>query len=149
MRVLVMAAALVMALPLSAQAQSVQQLFENFGLIGVWASACNQPPSLEAGNSHSIYALSSSADVMLTYDYGPKHRSSVYTIVSARQTGRDRLSYVEERLNDKSRATVTVLKVKGALSVVSSVGQNGKVFVENGKILANGQPTPQQRRCGS
>jgi hypothetical protein len=35
MRVLVMATALVLALPLSARAQSVQQLFENFGLIGV------------------------------------------------------------------------------------------------------------------
>jgi hypothetical protein len=80
--------------------------------------------------------------------YGPKHRSSVYTIVSARQTGRDRLSYVEERLNDKSRVTVTVLKAEGAISVLSSVGQNGKVFVEKGKILANGQPSPQQKGCG-
>jgi hypothetical protein len=34
-----------------------------------------------------------------------------------------------------------VLKAKDAISVVSSVGQNGK-------ILANGQPTPQQRRYG-
>jgi hypothetical protein len=85
---------------------------------------------------------------MLTYDYGPKHRSSVYTIVSARQTGRDRLSYVEERLNDESRVTATVLKAKGAISVLSSVGQNGKVFVEKGKILANGQPSPQQKGCG-
>jgi hypothetical protein len=83
MRLLVIVAALVLALPLSARAQSVQQLFENFGLIGVWASVCNQPPSLENGNSHSIYALSSSADVMLTYDYGPKHHAAVYTIVSA------------------------------------------------------------------
>jgi hypothetical protein len=89
-------------------------------LIGVWVSACNQPPNLESGNSHSIYALSSTADVMLTYDYGPKHNAAVYTIVSAQQTGRDRLSYVEERLHDKAR--VTVLKAKDAISVVSSVG---------------------------
>ncbi len=148
MRLLVVVAALVLALPLSARAQSVQQTFENFGLIGVWASACNQPPSLEAGNSHSIYALSSTADVMLTYDYGPKHQAADYTIVSAQQTGRDRLAYVEERLHDKARVTVIVLKAKDAISVESSVGQNGKVFVENGKIGANGQPTARQRRCG-
>jgi hypothetical protein len=41
-----------------------------------------------------------------------------------------------------------VLKSKETISVMSSVGQNGKVFVENGKIVANGQPSPQQRRCG-
>jgi hypothetical protein len=62
--------ALLMALPVAAQAQSIEQVFQSFGLIGVWASACNQPPSLEAGNSQSIYALSSTEDVMLTYDYG-------------------------------------------------------------------------------
>ena len=123
-------------------------MFQNFGLIGVWASACNQPPSLEDGNSHAIYALSSSADVMLTYDYGPKHPAAVYTIVSASPAGRDRIAYVEERLQDKARATVTVLKAKDTISIMSSVGQNGKVFVENGRIVANGRPTPQQRRCG-
>jgi hypothetical protein len=40
-------------------------------------------------NPQAIYARSSPDDVMLTYDYGAKHRAAVYTIVSAQQAGRD------------------------------------------------------------
>jgi hypothetical protein len=40
------AAAVLLGLPLSAQAQSVEQVFQNFGLIGVWASACDLPSQL-------------------------------------------------------------------------------------------------------
>ncbi len=147
MRAWGIAEALLLALPISAQAQSVQDVCRNFGLIGVWASACNQPPDIESGNPQAIYARSSSDDVMLTYDYGAKHRPAVYTIVSAQQAGRDQVSYVEERLRDKARLTVTVLKAHDQISVISAVGPDGRAFVENGRIIATGQPTPQQGRC--
>lgn len=142
------AAAVLLGLPLSAQAQSVEQVFQNFGLIGVWASACDLPAQLESGNSRAIYALSSSDGVMLTYDYGTTYAPAVYTIVSAQQVGRDRLSYVEERVKNKARVNVTLHKANDRITVISSVAQEGgKVFVENGKIISNGQPAPSQTRC--
>jgi hypothetical protein len=142
------AAAVLLGLPLSAQAQSVEQVFQNFGLIGVWASACDLPSQLESGNSRAIYALSSSDGVMLTYDYGTKYAPAVYTIVSAQQVGRDRLTYVEERVKNKARVNVTLHKANDRITVISSVAQEGgKVFVENGKIISNGQPAPSQTRC--
>jgi hypothetical protein len=147
MRAWGIAVALLLALPISAQAQSVQDVFRSFGLIGVWASACNQPPDIESGNPQAIYARSSSDAVMLTYDYGARHRAAVYTIVSAQPAARDQVSYVEERLHDKARLTVTVLKARDQISVVSAVGPDGRAFVENGRIVATGQPTPQQVRC--
>ena len=141
------AAALLLGLPLSAQAQSVEQVFQNFGLIGVWASACDQPANVDSGNSRSIYAVSSSDGVMLTYDYGTKYRPAIYTIVSAQQVGRDRVSYVEERVHNKARVSVTVHKANNRITVISSVAQDGKAYVENGKIVSNGQPVPSQTRC--
>ena len=147
MRIWGLAGALLLALPMSAQARSVEQVFKNFGLIGVWAGACNAPADVDSGNAHAIYAVSSTADVMLTYDYGVKHSPAVYTIVSAKPMGRDRVSYVEERVQDKARVTVTVMKARDKLSVVSSVGADGKAFVQNGKVVATGMPSPQQVRC--
>jgi len=41
----------------------------------------------------------------------------------------------------------TLLKAREKISVISSVGPDGKAFVQNGKIVATGQPTPQQVRC--
>jgi hypothetical protein len=140
------AAALLLGLPLSAQAQSVEQVFQNFGLIGVWGIACNQP--LESGNGRAIYARSKSDGVMVTYDYGTKHPAAVYTIVSAQQEGRDRIAYVEERLQNKARVRIILHKANDKITVISSVAQDdGKVYVENGTIAANGRPSPSQTRC--
>ena len=142
------AAALLLGLPFSAQAQSVEQVFQNFGLIGVWANACNQPAQLESGNSRAIYARSSSDGVMLTYDNGVKHAPSVYTIVSAQQMGHDRVSYVEERVQNKARVKIILHKANDRITVISSVAQDGgKVYVENGKDVSNGRPAPSQTRC--
>ena len=84
---------------------------------------------------------------MLTYDYGTKYAPAVYTIVSAQQVGRDRVSYVEERVRNKARVNVTVHKANDRITVISSIAQDGKVFVENGKIVSNGQPAIPQSRC--
>ena len=67
--------------------------------------------------------------------------------MSAQQVGRDRVSYVEERVHNKARVSVTVHKANNRITVISSVAQDGKVFVENGKIVSNGQPAIPQSRC--
>lgn len=142
------AAALLLGLPFSAQAQSVEQVFQNFGLIGVWAGACNQPAELDKGNSRAIYAHSKSDGIMLTYDYGTKYAPAVYTIVSAQQLGHDRVSYIEERLDTKARVKIILHKANDRITVLSSVAQDGgKVYVQNGKIVSSGQPAPSQTRC--
>jgi hypothetical protein len=147
MRLLAIVAVFVMAVSISAHAQTVEETFQKFGLLGIWASACNQPPDLDSGNPHTIYAVSSSGEIILTYDFGTKRHSAVYTIVSAVQTGSDRVSYTEERFPDKARLNVTVIKAKDKISVLSSVAQNGKAFIENGKIVGSGQPSQTQTRC--
>ena len=85
---------------------------------------------------------------MLTYDLGANHAPAVYTVVSAQQEGRDRVAYVEERLQNKARVKIILHKANDKITVVSSVAQDsGKVYVENGKIVASGRPAPSQTRC--
>jgi hypothetical protein len=142
-------ALLLTVLPMTAQAQSVRQVFQDFGLIGVWARSCDQPASADNGNTHAIYALAAGRGdgVMLTYDNGPNYAASVYTILRAERSGRDHLTYLEERLQDKKRVTVTVHKNKDAISLVSSVLADGTVLVRDGRRITNGEPSPPQVRC--
>jgi phage baseplate assembly protein gpV len=147
MRKFVILAVLLAALPASAQVESIQQIFEKFGLIGVWSPACGDAMAAPGETSEAIYALSHSDGVILTYDNGAGHRPSSYRILSARLETKDRMAYEEERLSDQARATVTLVKVKGAISVLSSVKADGTVLVQGGRVLANGQPTPRRARC--
>lgn len=161
MRNMIIVAALLSALPLSAQARmhkrvrapmpkqppTVQQTFLKFGLIGIWARACDQPANMAAGNSRAIYALSGHDGVMVTYENGPKHLPTVYTVLSAEKTGPHRLTYVEQRFNTQERATVTVRKIGGRIGVQTSVREDGKVLVQDGRFTANGRTEPQQSRC--
>ena len=56
----------------------------------------------------------------------------------------DRVTYIEERVRNKARVSITLHKVRDRITVVSSVAHDGKVFVENGKIVSTGQPAPQR-----
>jgi hypothetical protein len=150
---LVILAALFSTFPMPAHAQSpqpsVRQIFQNFGLIGVWAPACGQPASLPGGNSHAIYAIAPPDGVMLTYDNGPKYKPSVYAILTAQPPAGGRLTYVEERLSDKMRVTVTLLKFGNEILVWTSVLQDGRILIDEGKSTTSGASNPRQMRCGS
>jgi len=150
---LVILAALLATFPMPAHAQSppssIQQIFQDFGLIGVWAPVCGQPASLEGGNSHAIYAIAPPNGVILTYDNGPKYKPSVYAIVSAQPVAGGRLTYVEERLSDKMHVTVTLLKFGNEILVWTSVLQDGRILIDEGKSTTSGASNPRQMRCGT
>ena len=151
MRTKLMVAVLLATLPfsahVSAQAQSIRQVFQEFDLIGVWASACARPANFDEGTAQMIFALARPDTVMLTYDNGPKYNASAYSIVSATRAGRDRLTYTAVRLQDQKQATVTVQKVGDEMTVVSSVLPDGTVLVRDGRRTASGIANPRQVRC--
>jgi hypothetical protein len=138
MRKTILIAVLLAALPFSAQAQSIRQTFQEFGLIGVWAADCTRSPS--EGNAHAIYALSRPDGVMLTYDNGPKYNASVYSILSAQRTGPNRLA-------DRQRVTVTMVKMADGISLWSSVLPDGTVLVRDGMRTSSGAANPRRARC--
>jgi hypothetical protein len=145
MRKTILIAVLLAAPPFSAQAQSIRQTFQEFRLIGVWAADCTRSPS--EANAHAIYALSRPDGVMLTYDNGPRYNTSVYSILSAQRTGPDRLTYTEERLTDRQRVTVTMVKMADGISLWSSVLPDGTVLVRDGMRTSSGAANPRRARC--
>jgi hypothetical protein len=138
MRKAILIAVLLAALPFSAQAQSIRQTFQEFGLIGVWAADCTRSPG--EANAHAIYALSRPDGVMLTYDNGPKYNASVYSILSAQRTGPNRLA-------DRQRVTVTMVKMADGISLWSSVLPDGTVLVRDGMRTSSGAANPRRARC--
>jgi len=149
MKKLLILAALLAVPAASAQAQSVQQVFQDFGLIGIWANACDQAANLDLGNSRAIYALSKTDGVILTYENGPRYKPSVYSILTARRTGKDTITYVQERLADQVRVTITLKKTPTGVSVWSSVMESGQVLVQDGRYTGSGRQNPLQVRCGA
>ena len=149
MKRLLILAALLVAPAAVAQTQSVQKVFQDFGLIGIWANTCDQPANLDLGNSRAIYALSKTDGVILTYENGPKYKPSVYSILTARRIGKDTLTYVQERLADQTRVTITLKKTPTGVSIWSSVLESGQVLVRDGRYTGTGRENPLQVRCGA
>lgn len=124
-----------LALTGAAGAQSdVKRAVLDFGLIGVWAAECNQPPS--PTNNLATFALTSGA-VSLKYEFGDKYTPTRYTVVRARRIDAGRIELREDRLDVQPRYSLDVVlnKSGGRIRVWSSVQSDGKVLVREGHIV--------------
>lgn len=146
MAVLVLAAYLVLSN--DADALSVEELFQKFGLFGTWATECNSPPT--PSNPHVTITMPSEGLILEDHNLGPDFAVNRYSVVSAEPASATRLSVdvifqpgteVEERqklvfsLHDNTRRTLF------------NQTDGGAVRVKDGIALARGSKTPLLRRC--
>ena len=120
----------------AAAAQSdVKRAVLDFGLIGVWAAECNEPPS--PTNNLATFALTSSGTVSLKYEFGSQYKPTRYTIVRARRVDAGRIEMREDRLDVQPPYSLDVVlnKFDGRIRVWSSVKSDGKVLVHDGHIV--------------
>jgi len=120
----------------AAAAQSdVKRAVLDFGLIGVWAAECNEPPS--PTNNLATFALTSSGTVSLKYEFGSQYKPTRYTVVRARQVDAGRIEMREDRLDVQPPYSLDVVlnKADGRIRVWSSVKSDGKVLVRDGHIV--------------
>jgi hypothetical protein len=120
----------------AAAAQSdVKRAVLDFGLIGVWAAECNEPPS--PTNNLATFALTSSGTVSLKYEFGSQYKPTRYTIVRARRVDAGRIEMREDRLDVQPPYSLDVVlnKADGRIRVWSSVKSDGKVLVREGHIV--------------
>jgi len=120
----------------AAAAQSdVKRAVLDFGLIGVWAAECNEPPS--PTNNLATFALTSSGTVSLKYEFGSQYKPTRYTIVRARRVDAGRIEMREDRLDVQPPYSLDVVlnKADGRIRVWSSVKSDGKVLVRDGHIV--------------
>ncbi len=131
----------------AAGAQTVENVFLEFDLLGTWATDCSQPAGHAGRNTHTIYAAAPSGAVTLTYDNGPSMALTVNTILSAERRGDDRIFYLQENQRSKVRIEILLVKSGNAIKVWSSRRTTGEVLVRDGKFAADGVESPRQSRC--
>ena len=154
LRRLLLAAIFGFALPALASAQpsdstkqpseSTKRAVLDFGLIGVWAGACDEPAT--PINNHATYALSSSGAITLTYDAGERYEPTRYAIVNAEIVADDKIALREDYLNEKQTLEILVRKDKGRIRVWTSKSTDGRVLVQDG-VITNNRETLWLQRC--
>jgi hypothetical protein len=128
---------------------SVDEVFRQFDLFGVWAADCHEPPSPD--NPHLSITSPAAGVVLEKHDIGDDYEANQYSILSAERLSPTRLavevvflpgSEREERqklifrIRDKTRRTMF------------NQPDGGAVRVKDGIALANHSRTPTLRKCG-
>jgi len=132
----------------SANADSVDQLFQQFGLFGTWATDCSKPAT--QSNPHVSITTPSAGLVLEDHNLGPDFSVNRYSVLSAEKVSASRISVevifqpgteVEERqklvfsVHDNTRRTMF------------NQADGGTVRVKDGIALARGSKTPLLRKC--
>jgi len=132
----------------SANAESVDQLFQQFGLFGTWATDCGRPAT--PSNPHVSITTPSAGLVLEDHNLGPDFSVNRYSVLSAEKLSASSISVevifqpgteVEERqklvfsVHDNTRRTMF------------NQADGGTVRVKDGIALARGSKTPLLRKC--
>jgi len=129
--------------PRAQTADSIESVIRDFGLLGRWATDCNQPAS--RAFPQQIYVVKRGI-VWRLLDIGDGSHEFDYTVTAARRVGPDRLSLRTEG------PTVTfdiILELRDSwIQTQQSTDGSGKILIDKTIIVASGQPVARQRRCG-
>ncbi len=132
----------------AAGAASLEELFQQFGLFGTWATDCDKPAT--PANPRVSITMPSAGLVLEDHNLGPDFAVNRYSVVSAERLSATSLSVdvifqpgteVEERqklvfsVRDNTRRTIFNQTTGGA------------VRVKDGIALARGSKTPLLRKC--
>jgi hypothetical protein len=130
------------------QSMTVQQAAQAFGLIGTWASDCNQPPS--TNDEHDVYALENDGTVSLVYDDGPDVQPNRYTWNQAVLIDQNTLQMDGIFYGDNlAQHTVLQKNDSGQMRVYGNVDGSGKILVQNGAFTAGPGGPAWVSKCSS
>jgi hypothetical protein len=131
-----------------ADAASVEELFRQFNLFGIWATDCSRPPT--PVNPHVSITMPSLGLVLEDHNLGPNYAVNRYSILSAEKLSTSNLSVsvifqpgteVEER-----QKLVFAVREKTRRTMFNQT-DGGAVRVKGGIALARGSKTPLLHKC--
>jgi hypothetical protein len=135
---------------IEANAASVEELFQQFGLFGSWATECNKPAT--PSNPHVSITTPSAGLVLEDHNLGRDFTVNRYSVLSAERVSATSLSVdvlfqpgteIEERqklifsVRDHTRRTLF------------NQTDGGAIRVKDGVALARGKKTPLLQKCES
>ena len=136
------------AISATADAASVEELFEQFGLFGTWATDCNKPPT--PGNPHVSITTPSAGLVLEDHNLGPDFAVNRYSVLSAERTSPTSLSVdvifqPGTELEDRQKLIFSVRN--NTRRTIFNQTSGGAVRVKDGIALAHSTKTPLLQRC--
>ena len=117
--ILMLAAVLGASVP--ANAETVREVLQKFGMLGTWATDCSRPPA--ADNILTVYAPLPNGNVQCTYYRAPGEISNQYELNRVVRISEDQISYQQQGPSD--RVDVVLEKKGNRYHVLSSQDQNG------------------------
>ncbi|MGC2827267.1 MAG: hypothetical protein WA322_24075 [Pseudolabrys sp.] len=131
-----------------ADVASVEEMFQQFGLFGTWATDCNKPPT--PGNPHVNITMPSAGLVLEDHNLGPNFAVNRYSVLSAERTSPTSLSVdvifqPGTEVEDRQKLIFSVRN--NTRRTIFNQTSGGAVRVKDGIALAHGTKTPLLQRC--
>jgi hypothetical protein len=146
-----LAAALFLAatLPLgAAHAQSPANMLAELGMIGRWAADCSRPAG--GNNPHVVFErVDSASGAQYRVIFGPT-QSTTRSVDNVRALGEGKIAMRFTTLTGDTTGLafdITMRKEATRWQVFASKGSDGKVYIENGVVIATGAANPWQNKC--
>jgi hypothetical protein len=127
---------------------TVQELFNDFGLFGSWALNCKRPAS--PTNPHVAITALAPGVVVEQHDLGSDYALNQYAVVSAERLSRTRLSIdaLFEPGSEREERQKLVFQIRnGTRRTIFNQPADGPVRVKDGIALGRGVKTPLLRKC--
>jgi hypothetical protein len=128
----------------AASADDAVDVARAWGLIGTWAVDCDAPPVKGRGAIIS-YEVTAEGNLIYRRDHDP---SDVNEVATARVEPNQTLvlSIVLTRAR-QTRENGIVKTPDGSIRSIFNRGEDGSYTIREARFVANGNPTPQLRRC--
>ncbi len=137
-----------LALAAAPRAQSPANMLAEVGMLGRWAADCSRPAG--GNNPHVIFehgAGGTGAQYRVMFDAAS---STTRSVDNVRILGAGTIAMRFTTLTGASTGLafdITMLKEPTRYKVIASVGSDGKVYINNGIVVASGAANPWQNKC--
>ena len=132
----------------SADAASVDELFQQFGLFGTWAADCGRPAT--PSNPRVSITTPSAGLVLEDHNLGPDFSVNRYSVLSAEKVSTSSISVeviFQPGTEVEERQTLVFSVHDNTRRTMFNQADGGTVRVKDGIALARGSKTPLLRKC--
>jgi len=126
----------------------VEQLFQQFGLFGTWATNCKAPAS--PANPRVTVSMPTAGIVFEEHDLGADYAFNRYSVLAAQRIAAERLSVdviFQPGTAGEERQRLEFLVHAGTRRTMFNQPDGGPVRVKGGIVLERGNKTPLLRKC--
>jgi hypothetical protein len=128
---------------------SVDEVFRQFDLFGVWAVACDEPPS--PNNPHLSITSPAAGVVVEKHDIGEDYEANAYSILSAERLSPTSLAVEAVFLpgSEREERQKLIFRIRDhTRRTMFNQPEGAAVRVKDGIALANHSRTPTLKKCG-